>query len=76
MSDEHPDADEISRMLDIAADKLKEGFEIVFEISRYDAELLIDTWDDATGGDVVAVGMLLAEVQKLVEVLREEMGEE
>jgi hypothetical protein len=76
MSDEHPDADEISRMLDIAADKLKEGFEIVFEISRYDAELLIDTWDDATEGDVVAVGMLLAEVQKLVEVLREEMGEE
>jgi hypothetical protein len=76
MSDEHPDADEISRMLDIAADKLKEGFEIVFEISRYDAELLIDTWDDATEGDVVAVGMLLAEVQKLVEVLRGEMGEE
>ena len=76
MSDEHPDADEISRMLDIAADKLKEGFEIVFEISRYDAELLIDTWDDAIDGDVVAVGMLLAEVQKLVEVLREEMGEE
>jgi len=76
MSDEHPDADEISRMLDIAADKLQEGFEVVFEISRYDAELLLDTWDDAIEGDVAAVGMLLAEVQKLVEVLREEMGEE
>jgi len=76
MSDEHPDADEISRMLDIAADKLQEGFEVVFEISRYDAELLLDTWDDAIEGDVVAVGMLLAEVQKLVEVLRGEMGEE
>ena len=76
MSDEHPDADEISRMLDIAADKLQEGFEVVFEISRYDAELLLDTWDDAIEGDVAAVGMLLAEVQKLVEVLRGEMGEE
>jgi hypothetical protein len=76
MSDEHPDADEISRMLDIAADKLQEGFEVVFEITRYDAELLLDTWDDAIEGDVVAVGMLLAEVQKLVEVLRGEMGEE
>ena len=76
MSDEHPDADEISRMLDIAADKLQDGFEVVFEISRYDAELLLDTWDDAIEGDVAAVGMLLAEVQKLVEVLRGEMGEE
>ena len=74
MSDEeHPEISEIDRMLDIAADKLQNGFEVVFEISRYDAEILLDTWDNAIEGDVLAVGALLAEMGKLVDILTEQM---
>lgn len=76
MSDEeHPEISEIDRMLDIAADKLQNGFEVVFEISRYDAEILLDTWDNAIEGDVLAVGALLAEMGKLVDILAEQMEE-
>lgn len=76
MSDEeHPEISEIDRMLDIAADKLQNGFEVVFEISRYDAEILLDTWDNAIEGDVLAVGALLAEMGKLVDILTEQMEE-
>lgn len=63
--------DEIGRMLDIAHRKLENGFEIGFEISQYDAELLIDCWEDATEGDTTAVYMLMAEMGKLIAVLKD-----
>jgi len=62
---------DIGEMLDIAHRKLENGFEIGFEISQYDAELLIDCWDDATSGDTTAVYMLMAEMGKLIEALHE-----
>lgn len=69
----HPEEEEIREMLDIAAEKLETGYEVAFEITRYDAEMLIDLWDDASNGDVVAVYSLMAEMGKLIGVLQEQM---
>lgn len=75
-SDEHPEATEIDHMLEVAAEKMSNGYEIAFEISRYDAEMLLDMWDDASNGDVEAVYMLMAEMGKLVGVLRDQMEDD
>lgn len=74
--DEHPDVDNINEMLDIAAEKMSTGYEVCFEITRYDAEVLLDTWGDASNGDVEAVYMLMAEMGKLVGVLEDIMGDD
>lgn len=71
--DEHPDAEEINRMLDAAQQKLDQGFEVTFAISQYDAEILIDCWKNAQEGDNIAVAMLLLEMGKLVAILTEEI---
>jgi hypothetical protein len=49
---------------------------VAFEISRYDAEMLLDMWEDASNGDVEAVYMLMAEMGKLVGVLQEQMEDD
>ena len=73
--DEHPDADEIEQMLEEAQHKLDTAFEVVFHISMYDAELLVQCWEDAQEGDTTAVAMLLAEMSKLITILTEELIE-
>lgn len=75
MSDEHPDMEELDFRLELAAEKMNTIFEVLFEISVYDAELLLNLWDDATAGDTEAVYALMGEVKKLVDVLREELDD-
>lgn len=74
MSSNHPDYNDIERMLNIAAEKMNTTFEVVFQITEYDAEQLIACWDDANSGDTTAVYALMSEIRKLVEVLKEEMS--
>lgn len=74
--EQHPEGDDIDRMLDLAAEKMSNGYEVAFEISRYDAEMLLDMWDDASNGDVEAVYLLMAEMGKLVGVLRDQMEDD
>ena len=62
---------DIGEMLDIAQSKIENGYELAFQISEYDAEMLISLWDDATSGDTAAVYMLMAEMGKLIEALHE-----
>lgn len=62
---------DIGEMLDVAQHKIENGYEIAFQISEYDAELLVSCWDDATSGDTAAVYMLMAEMGKLIQVLQE-----
>jgi hypothetical protein len=72
--DDEFDPDEIAdigEMLDVAQHKIENGYEIGFQISEYDAELLVSCWEDATSGDTTAVYMLMAEMGKLIEVLKE-----
>jgi hypothetical protein len=66
---DHPEEEEINKMLAEAAEKMETVYELSFSITAYDAELLLDTWHDATNGDVEAVYKLMSEVAKLVEVL-------
>ena len=73
MMDDHPDAEEIGRILDEAERKLDTIFEVVFAVSQYDAEVLIKCWSRAMHGDHVAVAMLMAEIEKLVDILTEEI---
>lgn len=73
MSDDNPEIEEIDFQLEIAAEKMNTIFEVVFEISEYDAEMLLNLWDDATLGDTDAVYALMGEVKKLIDVLREEV---
>ena len=61
----------IGEMLDIAQRKIENGYELGFQISEYDAEMLVSLWDDATSGDTTAVYMLMAEMGKLIEALHE-----
>jgi hypothetical protein len=75
MSDEHPDMEELDFRLEMAAEKMSTIFEVMFEISIYDAELLLNLWDDATAGDTEAVYALMGEVKKLIDVLREEIDD-
>lgn len=62
---------DIGEMLDIAQSKIENGYELAFQISEYDAEMLVSLWDDATSGDTAAVYMLMAEMGKLIEALHE-----
>jgi len=62
---------DIGEMLDIAQRKIENGYELGFQISEYDAEMLVSLWDDATSGDTTAVYMLMAEMGKLIEALHE-----
>lgn len=62
---------DIGEMLDIAQRKIENGYELGFQISEYDAEMLVSLWDDATSGDTAAVYMLMAEMGKLIEALHE-----
>jgi len=73
MSDDNPEIEELDFQLEIAAEKMNTIFEVVFEISEYDAEMLLNLWDDATLGDTDAVYALMGEVKKLIDVLREEV---
>lgn len=68
---DHPEEDEINEMLEIAADKINTVYELSFRISEYDAEMLLDCWDDASNGDTEAVYKLMMEMSKLVQVLRD-----
>lgn len=72
--DNHPEAEEIGRMLDAAEEKLNQGYEVTFEISQYDAELLVGYWEKASQGDTDAVYLLMAEMGKLVAVLQDEFN--
>jgi len=72
MSDDHPDIEELEYRLDMAAEKMSTIYEVVFEISQYDAELMLDLWDDAMRGDTEAVYGLMGEIKKLIDVLKEE----
>lgn len=72
MSD-HPDENEINEMLEVAAHKINTIYEVVFEVSQFDAELLVDCWRDATSGDTEAVYKLMSEMGKLIGVLQEQM---
>jgi len=74
MSDEHPDMEEIKWRLDIAEEKMNTVYEIVFDITEYDADILINCWEDATSGDTTAVYSLMGEIKKLIDVLKEEIG--
>jgi len=60
---------DIGEMLDIAQRKIENGYELGFQISEYDAEMLVSLWDDATSGDTTAVYMLMAKMGKLIEAL-------
>lgn len=62
---------DIGEMLDVAQHKIENGYEIAFQISEYDAELLVSCWEDAISGDTAAVYMLMAEMGKLIQVLQE-----
>lgn len=73
MSDDNPEIEELDYQLELAAEKMNTIFEVVFEISEYDAELLLNLWDDATLGDSDAVYALMGEVKKLIDVLRLEL---
>jgi len=73
MSDDNPEIEELDFQLELAAEKMNTIFEVVFEISEYDAEMLLNLWDDATLGDTDAVYALMGEVKKLIDVLREEV---
>lgn len=73
MSDDNPEIEELDFQLELAAEKMNTIFEVVFEISEYDAEMLLNLWDDATLGDTEAVYALMGEVKKLIDVLREEV---
>tara|TARA_S200002703_G_scaffold159693_1_gene174133 strand:- start:5090 stop:5320 length:231 start_codon:yes stop_codon:yes gene_type:complete len=73
MSDDNPEIEELDFQLELAAEKMNTIFEVVFEISEYDAEMLLNLWDDATLGDLDAVYALMGEVKKLIDVLREEV---
>lgn len=75
MSDDNPEIEELDYQLELAAEKMNTIFEVVFEISEYDAELLLKLWDDATLGDSDAVYALMGEVKKLIDVLRLELDE-
>jgi hypothetical protein len=75
MSDDNPEIEELDYQLELAAEKMNTIFEVVFEISEYDAELLLNLWDDATLGDSDAVYALMGEVKKLIDVLRLELDE-
>ena len=68
---DHPEENEINQMLDMAAEKINTVYELSFSISEYDAEMLIDCWDDASNGDTEAVYKLMMEMSKLVQVLRD-----
>lgn len=74
MSAEHPDMEEIRWRLDIAEKKMSTVYEIVFEMTEYDADILINCWEDATSGDTNAVYSLMGEIKKLIDVLKEEIG--
>jgi hypothetical protein len=74
MSDEHPDMEEMTWRMDVAEEKMQTVFEVVFDISQYDAEILIECWEDATSGDTTAIYSLMGEMKKLVDVLKEEVG--
>ena len=74
MSAEHPDMEEIRWRLDIAEEKMNTVYEIVFDITEYDADILINCWEDATSGDTTAVYSLMGEIKKLIDVLKEEIG--
>jgi hypothetical protein len=73
MSDDNPEIEELDYQLEIAADKMNTIFEVMFEISEYDAELLLKLWDDATAGDTQAVYALMGEIKKLIDVLQLEL---
>jgi hypothetical protein len=73
MSDDNPEIEELDYQLEIAADKMNTIFEVVFEISEYDAEMLLNLWDDATAGDTQAVYALMGEIKKLIDVLQLEL---
>lgn len=73
--DDHPDYREINFQLNLAAEKMHTIFEVMFEITEYDAEMLIELWEDATNGDVNAVYSLMEEIKKLIDVLREEVDD-
>ena len=75
MSDDNPEIEELDYQLELAAEKMNTIFEVVFEISEYDAEMLLNLWDDATLGDTDAVYALMGEVKKLIDVLRLELDE-
>ncbi len=75
MSDDNPEIEELDYQLEIAAEKMNTIFEVVFEISEYDAEMMLTLWDDATQGDTDAVYALMGEVKKLIDVLRSELDE-
>lgn len=75
MSDDNPEIEELDFQLELAAEKMNTIFEVVFEISEYDAEMLLNLWDDATLGDTDAVYALMGEVKKLIDVLREEVDD-
>lgn len=74
MSDEHPDMEELNWRLDMAEEKMNTIYEVVFDITEYDAEILINCWEDATSGDTSAVYSLMSEMKKLIDVLKEETG--
>ena len=74
MSDDHPDIEELSWRLDMAEEKMQTVYEVVFDITEYDAEILINCWEDATSGDTTAVYSLMGEIKKLIDVLKEETG--
>lgn len=74
MSDDHPDMEELSWRLDMAEEKMQTVYEVVFDITEYDAEILINCWEDATSGDTTAVYSLMGEIKKLIDVLKEETG--
>jgi hypothetical protein len=74
MSDDHPDMIEMNWRLDVAEEKMHTVYEIMFDITEYDAEILINCWEDATSGDTHAIYSLMGEIKKLIDVLKEEVG--
>ena len=69
MMDDHPDSPEMRRRLD----ETETIFEVVFAISQYDAEVLIRCWGAAQQGEPKAVASILLELEKLVEILIDEI---
>ena len=67
--DDHPDSPEMRRRLD----ETETIFEVVFAISQYDAEVLIRCWGAAQQGEPKAVASILLELEKLVEILIDEI---
>ena len=73
MMDDHPDTTEMKRRLDETERKVETIFEVVFAISQYDAEVLIRCWGAAQQGEPKAVASILLELEKLVEILIDEI---